>query len=84
MVETRFAFWILNVKIQLKIFFFITYFNRNSYIMPLQVNNFIFFPIVGQKVSGNNLQSIALKHSGSLGNIQGEYNVTEAVLGTLL
>ncbi len=52
--------------------------------MPLQVNNFIFFPIVGQKVSGNNLQSIALKHSGSLGNIQGEYNVTEAVLGTLL
>lgn len=49
--------------------------------MPLQVNNFIFFPIVGQKVSGktlfNNLQSIALKHSSSLGNIQGEYNVTE-------
>lgn len=49
--------------------------------MPLQANNLIFFPIVGQKVSGktlfNNLQSIALKHSGSLGNIQGEYNVTE-------
>lgn len=36
---------------------------------------------MGQKVSGktlfNNLQSIAVKHSGSLGNIEGEYNVAD-------